>query len=89
MLAMQGAVPSRADAPAALLMAVLFLCFGLFAIVRPERLRTAMDNFADSCKRGSWHPYRMPPSVLRVVVGAVGIVGAALFSYIGFVALTR
>jgi hypothetical protein len=89
MVAMQGTVPSRADGPAALVMAVLFLCFGLFAIVRPERLRTAMGNFADSWKRGGWHPYRMPLPVLRVVVGAVGIVGAALFLYIGYVALTR
>jgi hypothetical protein len=41
-VAVQGAVPSRADAPAALVMAVLFLSFGLFAIMWPEKLRTAM-----------------------------------------------
>ena len=89
MAAMQGTVPSRADGPAALVMAVLFLCFGLFAIMRPERLRTAMGNFANSWKRANWHAYRMPLPVLRLVAGAVGIGGAALFLYIGYVALTR
>ena len=82
-------MPSRTDAPAALLMALLFLTFGLFAILRPAKLRTAMGNFADTWKKGSWHPYRMPLPILRLVVGGVGIMGGALFIYIGYLALTR
>jgi hypothetical protein len=70
-------------------MAAFFLTFGIFAIVRPDKLRIAMDNFADSWKKGSWHPYRMPLSVLRWIVGGVGITGAALFAYIAYQALKR
>jgi len=57
---MQGTRPSRADAPAALVMAALFLTFGVFAIWRPDKLRSAMDSFAGGRKEGSWHSYRMP-----------------------------
>ena len=70
-------------------MALLFLTLGLFAIIRPEKVRTAMDNFADRWKGDSWHPYRMSLPVLRVTVGAVGLGVSALFFYIGYVALTR
>jgi len=86
---MQGTVPSRGDAPAALVMAALFLSFGLFAILRPEKLRAAMDNFANAWKQGTWHPYRMSIPILRLVVGGVGIGGAALFVYIAYVGLSR
>jgi hypothetical protein len=86
---MEVTIPSRSDAPAALVMAALFLTFGLFAILRPRKLRTAMDNFANSWKQGSWHPYRMPTPVLRFVVGGAGIGGAALFLYIAYVGLSR
>jgi len=86
---MEGTIPSRGDAPAALAMAALFLSFGLFAIFRPEKLRAAMDNFANSWKQQSWHPYRMPTPVLRFVVGGAGIGGAALFLYIAYVGLNR
>ena len=86
---MQGTLPSRADAPAALLMAVLFLAFGVFALLRPDKVRNAMDDFANAWKQGSWHPYRMPLPVLRLVVGGTGIGGAALFVYIAYVALSR
>jgi len=86
---MQGALPSRGDGPGALLMAAFFLSFGLFAILRPDKLRTAMDNFANAWKQDSWHPYRMPLPVLRLVVGGAGIGGAALFAYIAYVALSR
>jgi hypothetical protein len=86
---MQSTIASRNDAPAALVMAALFLSFGLFAILRPERLRAAMDNFAYSWEQGSWHPYRMPVPVLRFVVGGAGLGGAALFLYIAYVGLTR
>ncbi len=86
---MQGGLPSRGDAPAALLMAAIFFSFGLFAIRRPDKLRTAMDNFANAWKQVSWHPYRMPLPVLRLVVGGTGIGGAALFGYIAYVALSR
>ncbi len=83
---MQTTVPRRSDAPAALLMAVFFLSFGVFAILRPEKLQTAMDTFANSWKSYSWHPYRMRLPVLRVLVGSVGLAGAALFAYIAYVA---
>jgi hypothetical protein len=85
----QGTLPSRADAPAALLMALLFLTFGVFALLRPDKVRNAMDDFANAWKQGSWHPYRMPLPVLRLVVGGTGIGGAALFVYIAYVALSR
>jgi hypothetical protein len=80
---------SRADAPAALVMGLLFLSFALFTMVFPERVRTTMDNFANSWKQGSWHPYRMPLTFLRLVVGTFGIGSAALFFYIAYVGFTR
>jgi glucose-6-phosphate isomerase len=70
-------------------MAVLFLAFGVFALLRPDKVRNAMDDFANAWKQGSWHPYRMPLPVLRLVVGGTGIGGAALFVYIAYVALSR
>jgi len=87
-MGMQGTHLSRADAPAALAMAALFLTFGVFAIWRPDKLRSAMDSFAGGRKEGSWHPYRMPLTLLRLVVGASGIGGAALFVYIAYIALS-
>jgi hypothetical protein len=48
-----------------------------------------MDNFANAWSQDSWHPYRMPLSILRLVVGGSGIGGAALFVYIAYVALGR
>jgi hypothetical protein len=86
---MQGTLPHRADAPAALVMAALFLTFGVFAILRPDKVRSAMDNFAGAWKEGSWHPYRIPLPLLRLIVGGAGIGGAALFIYIAYVALSR
>jgi hypothetical protein len=86
---MQGALPSRGHAPAALLMAAFFFSFGLFAILRPEKLRSAMDSFANTWKQGSWHPYRMPLPILRLVVGGTGIGGAAMFGYIAYATLSR
>jgi hypothetical protein len=68
-------------------MAAFFLTFGVFAILRPDKLRTAMDNFANAWKHGSWYPYRMPLPVLRFVVGGTGLGGAAVFAYIAYVAL--
>jgi hypothetical protein len=70
-------------------MAVLFFTFGLFALLRPEKVRNAMDNLANAWKQDSWHPYRMPLPVLQLVVGGTGIGGAALFVYIAYVALIR
>jgi glucose-6-phosphate isomerase len=70
-------------------MAVLFFCFAMFAIFRPDKVRRAMDNFANAWKQDSWHPYRMPPPVLRLVVGGIGIGGAALFVYVAYIALSR
>jgi len=86
---MEGTIPGRSDAPAALAMAALFLTFGLFAILRPEKLRAVMDNFANSWKQGLWHHYRVPTRVLRFVGGGAGIGGAALFLYIAYVGLSR
>jgi hypothetical protein len=70
-------------------MAALFFTFGIFAVSRPDKVRNAMDNFANAWKQDSWHPYQMPLPVLRVVVGGVGIGVAALFVYIAYVALSR
>ena len=70
-------------------MAALFLTFGVFALLRPDRVRNAMDSFANAWKQASWHPYRMPLPVLRLVVGGTGIGGAALFVYIAYVAFNR
>jgi hypothetical protein len=86
---MQGTHPSRADAPAAVLMAAFFLAFGLFAILWPDKLRNAMDRFAGAWKEGGWHPYRMPLPVVRLIVGGTGVGGAALFVYIAYNALSR
>ncbi len=85
---MLATIPKSSDAPAALVMAGLFLTFGLFAILYPEKLRAAMDNLAASKPR-SWHPYQMPLPVLRLVVGGVGIGGAALFIYIAWLGFSR
>ena len=82
-------VPNRSDVPVLLFMAVVYLAFGLFAILKPEALRSAMDRIADSWKEGSWHPYKMPPPVLRIVVGATGIIGAVLLVYIAYIAHSR
>jgi hypothetical protein len=38
---------------------------------------------------GSWHSYRMPLPLLRLVVAGAGIGGAALFVYIAYIALSR
>jgi hypothetical protein len=88
-LAMRATIPRHGDAPAALVMAALFLSFGLFAILSPEKLGAAMDNFANAWRQRTWHPYQMPPPVLRLVVGGAGIGGAALFLYIAYVGLSR
>jgi hypothetical protein len=82
-------VPSRSDAPALFVIAVMFLSFGLFAMMRPEALKTATDNFANAWKQGGWHPYKMSTPAIRAVVGRVGILGAALFVYIACTALSR
>jgi len=70
-------------------MAALFVTIGLFAILRPEKLRASMDNFANAWKQESWHPYRMPIPVFRLVVGGVGIGAGALFLYIAYLGLSR
>jgi hypothetical protein len=63
------------------------MCLGLFAIMRPEALTTAMDKLANPWKRG----VGIPTNCLfpRIVVGGVGILGSALFVYIACVALGR
>ena len=86
---MQGMVPSRADAPGLLMMAAFFFSFGIFAILRPDKLRAAMDKFANAWKEGGWHPYRMPLPLLRLIAGGSGIGCAALFVYIAYIVLRR
>ena len=86
---MVGTLPNRADAPGALLIAALFFTFAMFALLRPDKFRNAMDNLANAWKQDSWHPYQMPLPVLRLVVGGVGIGLAALFVYIAYVGLSR
>jgi hypothetical protein len=81
-------VPSRADAPAAVLMALIWLSFGLVAILWPAKLKTAIDNFA-SKRNDGWHPYKMSLPLLRMVVGVVGLGGAALFALIAYRSLSR
>ena len=80
---------TRADVPAAMVMATLFLIFGLFALLRPEKLRSAMDNLANAWGQDAWHPYRMPIPILRLVVGSVGIGGSVLFLYAAYVGFGR
>ena len=70
-------------------MAAFYFSFGLFAILRPAALRNAMDNFANAWKQGTWHPYKMPLPLLRVVVGGTGMFFAALFGYIAFAILRQ
>src|SRR5690242_7461070 len=82
-------VPSGSDTPALLVMAAIFLCLGLFAIMRPEALRTAMDRLANTWEQDGWHPYKMPVPAIRIVLGGVGILGSALFVYIACFALGR
>lgn len=48
--------------------------FGLFAILRPDKLRNAMDNFANAWKQDSWHPYQMPLPILRLALAALELV---------------
>jgi hypothetical protein len=86
---MSDGIQPRSDVPTLFLMAALFLAFGLFGILKPDVLRGAMDNVANSWKEGSWHPYKMPRPVLRMVIGGTGILGAALFLYIAYLALSR
>lgn len=86
---MSGGIPPRSDVPTLFVMAALFLAFGLFGILKPDALRVAMDNVANSWKEGSWHPYKMTRPVLRIVVGAAGILCSSLFIYLGYLALSR
>jgi hypothetical protein len=86
---MHMSTPTRGDASAALVAAMLFLTLGLFAIFDPDGLRTAMDNVVNALHRRTWHPYRMPIPVLQIVVGSVGIVGAAILIYIAYMGLGR
>jgi hypothetical protein len=83
------AIASRADASAALIAAMLFLSLGLFAIFEPDRLRIVMDNVVNALNRGTWHPYRMPIPVLRIVVGGIGIGTGILFIYVAYLGLAQ
>jgi hypothetical protein len=70
-------------------MAALYLALGLLAIARPEILRKIGDKIADFWKKDSWHPLKMPPAVLRWLVGTVGIAGAVFFFYLAYLGSTR
>jgi hypothetical protein len=48
-----------------------------------------MDNFADAWKQDGWHPCKMSIPAIRLVVGGIGILGAALVVYIACIALSR
>ena len=68
---------------------MLFLSLGLFAIFEPDRLRIVMDNVVNALNRGTWHPYRMPIPVLRIVVGGIGIGTGILFIYVAYLGLAQ
>ena len=81
--------PTRSDVPNLFLMAAIYLALGLFAILKPDALGSVMDNFANSWKERSWHPYKTPRSVLRIAVGCIGTGVSALFVYFAYVAIIR
>jgi cytochrome c biogenesis protein CcdA len=74
--------PQHGEALIALMMASVFLAFGLFAILSPHKLSSAKDSFSDLFKEDGWHSYKVPIPVLRYLVGGVGLAGASLFFYI-------
>lgn len=82
-------VSKSSDVPALFAMAAFFFSFGLLAILRPATVRNAVGTLADARKRGSWHPYKMPLHLLRLIVGGTGMLGAALFVYIAVTILKR
>lgn len=79
---------TSSDGPAALVMGIGFLAFGLTMILRPDSVRANFDRFADRWKQGSWHPYKMPRWGLRLA-GTAMILGTALFFQIAYIALRR
>jgi hypothetical protein len=79
---------ARSDAPAALVMGLGFLAFGLTMILRPANVRANFDRFAKSWKEYSWHPYKMPFWGLRLA-GVVMMGVATLFFYIAYIGLSR
>jgi hypothetical protein len=76
------------DAPAALVMGIGMLGFGLTMILRPGNVRASFDRFADSWKPDSWHPYKMPFWALRLA-GVIVSTIASLFFYMAYVAWHR
>ena len=76
------------DAPAALVMGLGFVAFGLTMILRPAAVRANFDRFANSWKEDSWHPYKMPFWGLRLA-GVVMMGVATLFFYIAYCGLSR
>jgi hypothetical protein len=76
------------DAPAALVMGVGMLGFGMTMILRPASVRASFDRFADSWKQDSWHPYKMPFWALRLA-GAIVSTISLLFFYIAYMAWHR
>jgi hypothetical protein len=79
---------ARSEAPAALVMGVGFLAFGLTMVLRPANVRASFDRFANSWKEDSWHPYKMPFWGLRLA-GMVMMGAATIFFYIAYSGLTR
>jgi uncharacterized protein YjeT (DUF2065 family) len=75
-------------APAAIIMGLGFLAFGLIMILQPEKVKANFDRLADSWKQGSWHPYRMPFCALRMT-GALVVAIGALFLYIAYASMSR
>jgi len=91
------AIPT--DVPRAIFMAVLFLAFGIFAVTRPDKLRTAIENLTTAVHESAhrihltgepaiW-PYSMPLRLVRFTFGTIGIGGAALCAYVAYLGLSR
>jgi hypothetical protein len=82
------AIVTRSDVPAAVVMGLGFLAFGLIMILRPADVRANFDRFADSWKENSWHPCKMPFWGLRAFGLAIGIL-AVLFFYVAYLGMYR
>jgi uncharacterized protein YjeT (DUF2065 family) len=74
--------------PMSLVMGLVFVAFGLTMILHPNRVRENFDRFADYWKEGSWHPYKMPDWVLRVL-GVAVVVFSAIFFQIAYIDFRR
>ena len=72
----------------AIVMGLVFLAFGLIMIFRPQNVRDNFDRLANSWKRDTWHPYKLPIWALRMV-GVVVTAFSAIFFEIAYAGLSR